>query len=643
MRGKVTASAARSIAIAIALVISVVLGWHARPMTLAGSDVEQRVADFWRRIDAMNANDLLGASELGQWALNMIERDPAARIAVSDFRWSTAAMQAAIDRAPRVGQKAPANGEVEQRIADFWQRVDALRPADHVGAADLGQWALNITDRDPGARMVVSDFRVATTGMQTAIDRAGRVALPAPTATPRARAAPGRALTVERAFAAMGPIGGPYHPPDPVLAVGPATIVVATNHGIEIRSKTGVLIDRTNLPTFFASVRAEGEGQADPRVLFDPWTQRFIVHVHGGIFQPCAVGQCVFHNFLGVSRTQDPRSLSASDWFFYALDASLDGSTPTDHQVDYVRLGVSQTSVVLVSVHPRAGRPGEEGGAAFTKVRLIEKSALLAGKTATWRDVSRFPDPFTGRVDHVQMQPAIHYDQADTFFLVSVTPGIDGCSVTVWGLREPLSSAQLTYRIVRSDRPPGVQCPRSPDPAQPGHPPLQVSNTPAIAAPAVYRAGSLWMTYHFGQTIGGRQLAAVRVVEIDVSRWPDATVKQDIVLSDPVSSSFFPALTVTAAGDVALVYARSGEAEFPSAYVTGRLASDPINVLRPVTLLKAGAAPQIGSTGCNCGAYRWGDYLAAAPDPVDGSAWVIGEYTETAVLWGTWVGRIDWR
>lgn len=639
--GNVAANVARGIA--IALVIVVFLGGPARPMTLAGSDVEQRIADFWRRIDAMSANDLLGASDLGQWALNLIERDPAARIAVSDFRLSTAAMQASIDRVARAGPPVPANGEVEQRIADFWRRVDMLGPHEHLSGANLGQWALNITDRDPGARIVVSDFRVATSGMQAAIDRAGRAVLPAPSATPRVRAAPGIALALERSFAAMGPIGGPYSPPDPVLAVGPSSIVVATNHGIEIRSKTGGLVDQKSFPAFFASVRVEGEGQADPRVLFDPWTQRFFVHIHGGIFQPCAVGQCVFHNFIGVSRTGDPRSLTASDWHFYALDASLDGPTPTDHQVDYVRLGISQTSVVLVSVNPRAGRPGEEGGTAFTKVRIIDKSALIDGRAATWRDISRFADPFTRRVDHVQMQPAIHYDQSDTFFLVSVTPGVDGCSVTVWGLREPLLSAQLTYKIVRSDRAPGVECPRPPDPAQPGSPPLQVSNTPVVAAPAIYRAGSLWMTYHFGLSVGGRQLAAVRVVEVDVSRWPDATVKQDIVVSNASSSSFFPALAVTGTGDVALVYSRSGETEFPSAYVTGRLATDPINTLRPETLLKAGAAPQIGSTGCNCGANRWGDYLGAAPDPSDDSAWVIGEYTQTAELWGTWVGRIDWR
>ena len=62
---------------------------------------------------------------------------------------------------------------VEQRIADFWNRINALQAGDYVSAADLGQWALNVIERNPRARTTVADFRVVTAMMQGALDRAG--------------------------------------------------------------------------------------------------------------------------------------------------------------------------------------------------------------------------------------------------------------------------------------------------------------------------------------------------------------------------------------------------------------------------------------------------------------------------------------
>lgn len=77
---------------------------------------------------------------------------------------------------------------VEQRIADFWKRVDAMQPGDYISAADLGQWALNVIERDPRARITVADFRASTAGMQGGMDRAGLAPggtpSPAPTPTP---------------------------------------------------------------------------------------------------------------------------------------------------------------------------------------------------------------------------------------------------------------------------------------------------------------------------------------------------------------------------------------------------------------------------------------------------------------------------
>jgi len=140
----------------------------------ATATVEQRIADFWTRIDAAQSGDCVSAADLGQWALNVIARNPRARTTVADFRTDSAVMQAGMDQAglSPTASTAPA-ANVEQRIADFWARVGALQPGDFVSAADLGQWALNVIDRNPRARMSVADFRASTALMQGAMDRAG--------------------------------------------------------------------------------------------------------------------------------------------------------------------------------------------------------------------------------------------------------------------------------------------------------------------------------------------------------------------------------------------------------------------------------------------------------------------------------------
>lgn len=136
--------------------------------------VEQRIADFWKRIDALAPTDNVSSGDLGGWALNVIERQPRARLTAANFRTSTAAMQAGFDRAglSTAPLAAPPAG-IEQKIADFWTRIDALAATDFVSAADLGQWALNVIGRNSRAQLSVTDFRASTAMMQAGFDGAG--------------------------------------------------------------------------------------------------------------------------------------------------------------------------------------------------------------------------------------------------------------------------------------------------------------------------------------------------------------------------------------------------------------------------------------------------------------------------------------
>ena len=179
--------ALRSVLVAVLVLLSLV---GAERPSLAEGGVEQRIADFWLRIDGKMPTDLLAAADLGQWGLNVIERDASARITVLDFRASTGAMQAAMERVRQVSAVAPSAPAIETRIAEFWKRLDAMQSGDHLASADLGQWALNVTMRDPNARITVADFRTSTADMQGAIERAGRIPSVAPTPSPTPTAPP---------------------------------------------------------------------------------------------------------------------------------------------------------------------------------------------------------------------------------------------------------------------------------------------------------------------------------------------------------------------------------------------------------------------------------------------------------------------
>ncbi len=139
----------------------------------AAAGVEQRVAEFWQCVASFGPSDLLTAEDLGQWARNVIERAPGAGIRVVDFGGSTAEMQNALERASAgVPPAPPKSADVESRIALFWHKVNALGSCDLLAATDLGQWSLNVINRDPSKRIRVDDFRTSTAGMQAGLDRA---------------------------------------------------------------------------------------------------------------------------------------------------------------------------------------------------------------------------------------------------------------------------------------------------------------------------------------------------------------------------------------------------------------------------------------------------------------------------------------
>lgn len=408
------------------------------------------------------------------------------------------------------------------------------------------------------------------------------------------------------------------HSLDYEVAAGPRHLILATNDGLALKEKNGTVVaSLPNMAAFFDSVRQPQESVGDPRVIYDVATERFFVAAIG--VQPgsrCMPGSCVAHFFVAVSKRSSPASLDVSDWYFYALDSTLDGTTPTARWADFVQLGLNDTVVVLTArMHPFSGSPSGN------KIRILDKAQLVRGQPVSWTDFVDVKDSSSGATDFA---PAQHFDRTDRFFLLR------GCwnrdTVTVLEIKDALSSPSLSFQSVPID---GCQRLAFIPAPQPSGNPLWVGGPGTV----VYRNKSLWYAEFTVVDTGGTHVAGVLWYQIDVGAAAPAVV-QTSVLADADVHYFTPALIVDDADNLAMIMGRSSTAEALSLYYTGRLASDPAGSLRTPALLKAGTA------SLSVDEDRVGDYYGAALDATDGSAWLVGQFASARRETTSWVGKV---
>jgi hypothetical protein len=429
-------------------------------------------------------------------------------------------------------------------------------------------------------------------------------------------------------------LAGVDDPPDAAsadasIAAGPTRLVLARGSSVAIRDKAGALVTSGTLTGFFAPVLLVGEGLlSEPHVTFDPASGRFFLVAGARTDDPfCTPGTCLAHVLLAVSKSGQPARLDATDWHLYALDATLartpDGAAVTTTWGDRSRVAVVGPVAVVTSRTRRFFDDALEGA----KVRLLETARLLSGSpVTTWTDLV---DLDAGAV--TGLLPATTFGDPGTVFLVSRSD----CGFTIHGVADPLGTPSIVTRVVGTG---AAFCGAPPVAAQPGGAALDIAAAGFNAQP-VYRNGSLWVADTVGVSLPSGDVSAIRWLQIDVAAWPDEVAAvQDAFFGAEGVSHVAPAITVDATSNLSIVYVRSGATEFASAWVTGRRATDPPNTLRPGLRVGAGVAPVslVDPTGRS----RGPDFLGAALDPVDGSAWLIGLYAEASDRMGSRVAQI---
>ncbi len=396
-----------------------------------------------------------------------------------------------------------------------------------------------------------------------------------------------------------------YLPPDTMGAVGSGHIVELINGRYRVYDKaTGSRLADSSLDDFWISGGAAPVRYAfDPRVLYDPFAQRYYgvaVDNHRGA-----------NGFLvAVSRTANP----LDGWAAFRLDAD----TADDHWADFPRLGFDADGVYVAADMYALGTAPQA-----SNVLVLPKSDLLA-PTPTVARATLLEDTAVGTT----AQPVVSLDNTplpQSFW--SVMSGFDGLlRTTVTGTITAPSVGLNGVALIASAPPP-------PDADQPGSGTnLETNNSTRFSSNVVLVEGSFWAV----QNIAHEGAAALRWLQI---RAADNAVLQSGTLYDPLLDFYYPSIAVNPAGDVVIGASGSGESQFASAYAFIGHTADGVTAFDEPLLLKAGVGTyeRLDSIGRN----RWGDYSATVVDPEDPRVfWTFQEWASGTDAYSTQITQL---
>lgn len=124
-------------------------------------------------------------------------------------------------------------------------------------------------------------------------------------------------------------------PPDNAMAISNGgKIVSAVNCGIVFYNTSGTLLDSYDYQTFFS---APTNNFSDPRVLYDPYSDRFIFFIQYG----CEPSNSVI--YIAFSSSNDPEQT----WWVYSYDIGTSTGLAPNLWYDYPSIGINQTDFCM--------------------------------------------------------------------------------------------------------------------------------------------------------------------------------------------------------------------------------------------------------------------------------------------------------
>ncbi|MEE8557231.1 MAG: hypothetical protein V3T14_05035, partial [Myxococcota bacterium] len=230
-------------------------------------------------------------------------------------------------------------------------------------------------------------------------------------------------------------------PPDPMLAAGPSSLIAVANGGIAMFAKDGAPLASRSLNAFFNGALSAGD-TFDPRVIFDPHSQRFFVVSTDGKSSPESWLR------IAASKTSSPGNLSVGTavtdhWWGIDIDADLDGGQPVnDNWADFPGLGADLDNLVVT-----ANMVSNGGAPRYARVWILRKTELLSGFTPTVFEFGSPPDilvnPDDGSAASTLM-PALNFDLTPEQMVSRAALIDDGTGrINLWSVNDPAGTPTL--------------------------------------------------------------------------------------------------------------------------------------------------------------------------------------------------------
>jgi Ca2+-binding RTX toxin-like protein len=404
--------------------------------------------------------------------------------------------------------------------------------------------------------------------------------------------------------------------PDTNGAVGPDHFVELLNGVYSVYDKSGVLLEQSSLDAFWTAAGVQVEFSFDPRVLYDPESDRWFA---ASVDNLSRGGPPQLNDFLvAVSYTSDP----TDGW----QAVKIDSDPNDDHRADFPMLGINSDGVFLsANMFPVTAASVVTTFVAIPKDDLLQAAPSIANVTLF--------DDLDGTDTGFSVQPSVAYGTSGSeLFLSAFNTSLGFLKIS--SIDGPITNPQLNVLDRLVDVPP----------ASPPPPAIQEGTSETIdlsfsgsrfSSSVVLQDGKL-----FGvQSIDDGGHAALRWFMIDDPISAPTLLDSGIIHPDNLDV-YFGSIAVNPLGQAVIGFTGSGPDDFPSAYaVAGTLVGDDLEFGDPI-LLQAGTGPFTAFGG------RWGDYSATTFDPDNPTHfWTIQEWSAGSLggredLWATQVTEI---
>ena len=432
-------------------------------------------------------------------------------------------------------------------------------------------------------------------------------------------------------------LGQCFRPPDTMGAVGTTQFLEANNGSITVYDKaTGAVQSRVNMVNFWASAGLPGGASGDQRVLFDHYTNRWIMTGFGGDTKDINLAISDTANALGP-------------WKSTQFQGVAPGGT-----ADYPTLSLDNKGVYIGTNNFTPKFTG-------TSLFVIPKASLFVGAPST-AGMTAFNTPLAGPDNGFAIQAALNWGGNPTNSVSVMADSRD-------------FNAQVFYKVSGVNAPGATQTPST----------LIAGSGYDSAGPARQPNGTRVV-----DTLGSRissnvvqadgKLFSVTTVKADVGdfasvRWSVNDAATGVLIAHGKISGgdydyFQGSIAVNEFGEVVIGYNRSGFQRI-DANSDGKPDGNVSFLASVFDVSASGALVQEGSelllrvsevSDYHCSArvnpsacrQRWGDYSAVTIDPTNHHRfWAIGEYaadwaflpppnqTLERAIWHTYIAEID--